>query len=244
MKFTNIILKKFRNFFYKNLKRGIELRKGKCCWNKGLTKETSEGVRKISESHIGKTKENNEGIRRMVEKRSGRTKETDEGVRKQSEKMRERTKGTHEGGRKMAETLEGRSMKNYEYLRKKSEDMKSRRGKNAIAWQGGISFDPYCEKFDDDLKERVREYFGRCCYVCGIGESEIGRKLDVHHVSYNKDTCCDNTKPLFVPLCPRCHAKTNKDRDDWEEFFTVSLEYLTQGECFLPKINNIGGENI
>jgi len=27
MKFTNIILKKFRNFFYKNLKRGIELRK-------------------------------------------------------------------------------------------------------------------------------------------------------------------------------------------------------------------------
>ena len=110
-----------------------------------------------------------------------------------------------------------------------------RTGEKASQWKGGISFLPYCIKFDDDLKERVRDFFDRKCYVCGKNEIENGRKLDVHHVNYNKMVCCNDVKPLFVPLCKSCHSKTHGDREFWEEFFTVSLEYLTDGKCFLPK---------
>ena len=124
--------------------------------------------------------------------------------------------------------------------------MFGKKGELCPRWKGGISFFPYCEKFDNDLKERVRDFFGRCCYVCGKSEQEQieemvnngkipFRKLDVHHVNYDKMVCCNDVKPLFVPLCHSCHGKTQKDREGWEEFFTISLEYLTDGKCFLPK---------
>ena len=113
--------------------------------------------------------------------------------------------------------------------------MFGRTGDKHPMYKGGISNLPYCEKFDEDLKERVRDFFNGCCYVCGVGQSELGQKLDVHHVNYNKMVCCNDVKPLFVPLCRSCHSKTLKDREYWEEFFTVSLNYLTNGQCFLPK---------
>lgn len=112
---------------------------------------------------------------------------------------------------------------------------KSKSGEKNGNWKGGVSFEPYCEKFDDEFKERIRDFFGRCCYVCNKNETENGQKLSVHHVNYDKMVCCNDVKPLFVPLCRSCHAKTHKDCKYWEEFFTVSLEYLTGGKCFLPK---------
>ena len=126
-------------------------------------------------------------------------------------------------------------MSNPEVRKKHKEVMELLSGENNPNWQGGTSYLPYCEKFDDDFKERVREFFGRCCYVCGKNEIDNGERLSVHHVGYNKDTCCDDSKPLFVPLCKSCHSKTHGNREYWEEFFTVSLNYLTQGECFIKK---------
>ena len=102
-------------------------------------------------------------------------------------------------------------------------------------WQGGISFEPYCILFNNEFKERVRDYFNRCCYVCGKNEIDNKAKLCVHHVTYNKETCCDDSRPLFVPLCRSCHSITNYEREYWEEFFTISLEYLTNGECYIKK---------
>lgn len=99
-------------------------------------------------------------------------------------------------------------------------------------WKGGISFEPYCHIFNDNLKERVREFFDRKCYVCNKREGKNNRKLDVHHVNYDKMVCCNNTPPLFVPLCQCCHGKTHHNQKDWQEFFEVSLQYLTQGKCF------------
>ena len=38
-------------------------------------------------------------------------------------------------------------------------------GPNSPRWKGGISFEPYCEKFNEEFKERVRAFFGyRCQY--------------------------------------------------------------------------------
>ena len=239
---------------------------GKEAWNKGLTKENDNRVKKCGEE-LSKTKKefyateegqkwldkNKRGKHHSEEAKQkmrgsrpnftgenhpmygvepwnkGETKETNEGVRKYGEKQSKTKKEffrTEEGQKYIEEHLSG---ENHPMFGKYFF------GENNSNYKGGISFLPYCEKFDNDLKERVRDFFNGCCYVCGIGQSELGQKLDVHHVNYNKMVCCNDVKPLFVPLCRSCHAKTLKDREYWEEFFTVSLEYLTDGQCFLPK---------
>jgi len=88
------------------------------------------------------------------------------------------------------------------------------RGPNHPNWKGGISFEPYCTAFNDDLKERVREKFGRRCFLCGKPENESRRKLCVHHVDYNKGQGCGHEWNL-VPLCNSCHIKTNYNRWYW-----------------------------
>ena len=230
---------------YEYLKKAGEKRKGR-------TKENHEGVRRMAKKLTGRTKENNESVKRAAERMTGRTKETHEGNRKQSEKMSGRTKENDEGTRKQADALRGRTKENDEGVRKMAETLTGRTGESASTWKGGISYLPYCEKFDEDLKERVRIFFDRKCYICGKSEQEQIdemikegkvpiRKLDVHHVNYDKMVCCNDVKPLFVPLCRSCHSKTHGNREYWEEFFTISLKCLTHSKCFYTE-KEIGGE--
>lgn len=109
---------------------------------------------------------------------------------------------------------------------------KHMKGKYAGSYRGGLSFEPYCEKFNNDLKDRVRAYFNNKCFVCG--KVDIKRKLSVHHVNYDKMVCCNDVKPLFVPLCHSCHSKTNNNRDQWEEYFTKRLHDEYNDVCYLP----------
>lgn len=109
------------------------------------------------------------------------------------------------------------------------------KGNSNPNWKGGLSFEPYCIKFNNDLKERVREFFDRKCYLCGKNEFENSRKLAVRHVNYDKMVCCNDIEPLFIPLCMDCHCKTNFGREEWQEFFEVSLSYLTNNKCFYRK---------
>ena len=115
-----------------------------------------------------------------------------------------------------------------EYKRQKS-------GSNSHMWKGGMSYEPYCYKFNHEFKERVREFFGRKCIVCGKTEQENNKKLDVHHINYDKQSCCNNTKPLFAPLCQSCHRRTSHFREYWRDILTnlIMLEY--DGECFLQR---------
>lgn len=80
-------------------------------------------------------------------------------------------------------------------------------------WRGGVSFEPYCTKFNNDIKESVRDAFGRRCYLCG--EHENGYKLNIHHVDYNKSQGCRGLKWSLVPLCKSCHMRTNARRWYW-----------------------------
>lgn len=89
-------------------------------------------------------------------------------------------------------------------------------GENAANWKGGISFEPYCHKFNEAFKESIREKFNRTCFLCPITEDENDQKLSVHHVNYDKNCLCDDAKCEFVPLCKKCHAKTNGNRDHYE----------------------------
>lgn len=84
-------------------------------------------------------------------------------------------------------------------------------GPDNPAWKGGKSFEPYCTKFNKTVKEEVREKFGRKCYLCSRTEKDNGKKLDVHHADYDKGQGCGKKWDL-LPLCHRCHSKTNNNR--------------------------------
>lgn len=86
-------------------------------------------------------------------------------------------------------------------------------GENNPQWRGGISYDPYCFKFTDRLKEEVRDRFNRLCVICSKTEEENGRKLDVHHIDFNKNQGCDDVDWKLVPLCQSCHGWTTRNRD-------------------------------
>jgi len=100
-------------------------------------------------------------------------------------------------------------------------------------WKGGVSFEPYCPKFTKEFKERVRAFFNYTCVECGVAQGT--RNLDVHHVNFNKKTCCDQSIPLFVSLCKSCHGKTDHNRVFWEYWFTEMINHLYGGECYLHK---------
>jgi len=113
-------------------------------------------------------------------------------------------------------------------------------GDKSPQWKGGISFEPYCPKFNDTFKERVRAFFRYKCILCGKESKQNFKrsKMSVHHVHYNKTSCCDpNIPKMFVPLCRSCHTKTNTNREEWRQRFEQLLiseyggrSYYTQEE--------------
>ena len=153
---------------------------------------------------------------------------SEETKRKLSEKAKLRLKNpenhpmlgkhhTEEAKRKMSEAHLGKGM-----------------GVDHPNWKGGVSFEPYCEKFDDEFKEKIRNEFNRTCFLCNRTEEEImeemksrnksEHRLSIHHVNYNKNCLCSDSKCEFVPLCISCHTKTNFNRGYWEKLITDKLK--------------------
>jgi hypothetical protein len=117
------------------------------------------------------------------------------------------------------------------YAKLNAEDNPSRRqdvkaklsGQNSHNWLGGVSFGKYCPKFNEALKEEVRQAFDNKCLLCGAEGSK--HKLHVHHVDYNKVQGCRGMKWSLVPLCHSCHAKTNHNRWYW---FNLLINYWVE----------------
>jgi hypothetical protein len=82
-------------------------------------------------------------------------------------------------------------------------------GPNCPLYVHGKWKTPYCPKFNEKLKEEIRNSFGRRCFLCGA--SENGKRLSVHHVDFNKGQGCGQRWSL-IPLCVPCHTKTNHYR--------------------------------
>ena len=94
-------------------------------------------------------------------------------------------------------------------------------GENHPRWKDGISFEPYPPTFNSQLKERVRVRDNFICQKCGIPELEYMRKLDVHHIDYDKKNCeMDN----LISLCGRCNATVNSNREYWTNYFNRILK--------------------
>ena len=123
-------------------------------------------------------------------------------------------------------------------IKSKAFDLNLKRemkGENSCHWKGGISFEPYCLLFNEEFKENIREKFNSECFICGLSEELNGKKLSIHHVSYNKNCLYDNSKCYFIPLCSSCHSRTNFNRKIWEKSLTVycedpeSIKYFSSG---------------
>lgn len=86
-------------------------------------------------------------------------------------------------------------------------------------WKWWISFEEYSGDWTDDLKESIRKRDWYVCQECGIHQDELVlfyKKLDVHHIDYNKY----NLEPSnLVTLCRSCHMKTNYNREEWIKYF-------------------------
>jgi len=110
-------------------------------------------------------------------------------------------------------------------------------GKNNPMYIDGSSFFPYCEKFNNEFRRRVRSFFNNTCQLCGHVVQPGEKNMAVHHVNYRKDSCCnDKVVPLFVTVCPdKCHQKTNWDRDYWEICFTQLIKNKYGGKCYFSK---------
>jgi len=115
-------------------------------------------------------------------------------------------------GTKISLALKGRIFSD-DWKQKISEMAKKRVGDKNSNWNGGTSFEPYCPKFNNQLKERIRERDNHTCQLCGAKEN--GRKHDCHHIHYDKPNCT----PDLITLCFKCNSKVNGNRDYWEAFF-------------------------
>jgi len=138
--------------------------------------------------------------------------------------------------RKISNALSGSNC--YWFGKHLSDNHKIKLVENRVGgfWYGNILYyEPlYCEKFTQEFKERVRAFWDYQCFECGSPQN--GEKLHVHHIHYNKKTCCDGSPQDMIPLCRSCHTATNSNRDYWEQYFTTLL-YLWSpaGKCFFTE---------
>jgi len=74
----------------------------------------------------------------------------------------------------------------------------------------------YPIEFNEHLKECIRERDGHKCQICDVAEEHLEKKLDVHHIDYDKKNCDHGN---LISLCHPCHMKTNVKRKTWISFF-------------------------
>ena len=170
-----------------------QFKKGRIVWNKNLTKE--------DEREFNNTKffrENNPAKRKDVKLKISNANRGhllgDLNPAKKEENRYKITLGlkkAYKEGRKIIPSLERNSM-----------------------WKGGLSFEPYTTDWTNQLRNSIRNRDNPTCQVCG--KSLINKKLDVHHIDYNKKNCNPDN---LITLCKNCHSKTNQNRGKWKIFF-------------------------
>lgn len=106
-------------------------------------------------------------------------------------------------------------------------------GSKSPNWKGGLSFEPYCSKFNEKLKQQVRDQYDNCDfmsglpdYICNVLNGKVW-KLDVHHVDSNKMQGCDDHEWKLVPLSRSNHGRTHNNRPFWERLICYAFEYET-----------------
>jgi hypothetical protein len=108
-------------------------------------------------------------------------------------------------------------------------------------FDGFVHQSPYCELWNGEFRERVLGFFGYVCMYpgCEKTQEEEGRRLSVHHVNYDKQTCCRENEEVssrkFVTLCNRHNLAVNYDRELWERYFIDLINNEYEGRCYFTK---------
>jgi hypothetical protein len=146
-------------------------------------------------------------------------------------------------------------------MERKIKSSKSHTGKCGVKssnWRGGISFLPYCPKFNRSLKKNVRNFFGNKCVLCEKTRDENGMEFIVHHVFTEKMACCESRIEemnlirerlpqgvarfgdeefseeeimyirMMVPLCRKCHGKQNLKSEQLPYEQTTYRKFFTE----------------
>jgi hypothetical protein len=102
-------------------------------------------------------------------------------------------------------------------------------------WNGGLSFLPYSEEFNNALKNKIRQRDDHTCQICLVKNQFA--KFPIHHIDYDKENCNHNN---LITVCNYCHGKTNKSRTSWKSWFfdLISIKYENQ-KVYKPKNHEI-----
>jgi hypothetical protein len=86
-------------------------------------------------------------------------------------------------------------------------------------WKGGISYEPYCEVWNDiEYKTSIKE---RDNYKCKHPDCwENSKILVIHHINYIKKDCSPKN---LITLCNSCNSRVNNDREKWMKYFEEIL---------------------
>lgn len=87
--------------------------------------------------------------------------------------------------------------------------MDKHNGENNPSFNNWASREPYCYIWNDVIRERIRNRYGRTCRVCGKSALQDKRRLCVDHIDENKMQGCDDWEWRLAPLCSPCHSKMN-----------------------------------
>ena len=98
-----------------------------------------------------------------------------------------------------------------------------KKGILAPSYIHGKAYEPYPLGWNKTFKEQIRYRDGYKCQnpECGIPEIECYRKLDIHHINYDKKNI--NSENL-ISLCHKCHTKTNGYRNYYYAYFKYIME--------------------
>lgn len=192
--------------------------KGKATWNKGTKGSMPEpwnkgtkGIMKPNKTSFKKGNHLSEETKlKMSKVQKGR-------VITWGDKISEARKGhtvSEEVRRKISQTLIGQ-------MAGEKNPNWGKRGPETSSWIDGRSFLPYPVEFNRQLKELIRNRDNYQCQKCGCPEIENMRKLDVHHIDYNKENSLPSN---LIALCKSCNSLVNKNREFWQSWFKQKME--------------------
>lgn len=84
-------------------------------------------------------------------------------------------------------------------------------------WNPESSRVRYPVAFNTHLRKHIRNRDNRTCQMCQKTEKENGKRLDVHHIDYNK---LNNDTSNLISLCPVCHSRIHNRVNLWQEYFS------------------------
>lgn len=81
-------------------------------------------------------------------------------------------------------------------------------------------YQDYPSKFYE-TREFIRKRDSYKCQNCNCSQLKNNKKLEVHHIDYNKVNC---KKDNLITLCRSCHSRTKGNHDYWYAYFIYIME--------------------